>query len=1176
MTGRPFFRTEPVFLGLALLTFVVGACSQAAVVLPSRDLDRPTDMTFACVSTVKQAADGQVLVSGEPMGKCHPSGKEDPAATLPTTAISETPSYRTYSFVTNTDRGDLSVIDMSYCRSNATECQPPGAQLVDLDPLAVGYEGVPVGEWPEAVVASQDGCRLVTANRGSCDLTMVDPSVLLARHLNTTTNGQVPSRAAKDAITVVPLMATGRLQVAPGEIAFVPQQTGLLPQDARTCDPDVAGALAPPVGDPAPAAGERVPWRVVVTFPSCDLIALIELPSGIILDSYQVGGTPSQPVLIPRGQNPVCAATDCPFVPPAPASDAGVDDAGTGSPGTRVGTIGISALAIHPEGDRVYFGGTNTPSVFVLDIAGKSFVPPTAAPTVLSENAGGAVRMRLSINPFDFSKGYDAQDVTRPQYGRFVAGRHDNQVDDPLEFLYVIAKDGSLRVLDVARQINGVAQTRPIECDLNIDPTDPLANAVPRAVPPDDNPTNVDSPTRAACFAYKDPKGPRRLLSGGIPGRRFSSAPQDIAFANYHSPIPSPPSEVIALDEEYISGAFAFVMTNAGGVYVLNIDPDLRVTRQVVKAADGKSYVSGSFAESPRPLTHSSRDFNVLTYSTSLGTTVGPSRVDTAPTTIVDGPQLMKFKSLETRADARVVPTSSSAGVDSYVYFPNRATVRAQTWHIQWEGDISSVRVTGDIVEPDPSAAALSPLVTVVTDNGAGFCSLGGGDGDIMTLVGCDTDSNCQVGSVCVHSKAVATTADGRAIQGMCLPRSKTTYDECEPMLASYRRYEIVSTPSNTRTLVVPRMAEVPRPVTTINGERATCDPTKIVQGLSTDCTSASIASQKNFACVNLTKRPDGSPLRDTVFAADGTTVVQEGDPRWRCLEHCDDTHKCRAGRTCVTYPDGDFCAEGAPIVEGCGLDQLFAYKLSAGNAFLVTGSVAGRTEALKSVTGLDGLQCVPDPAAPVGVVARIRMNIPECAAGSTPIVHDDVTKTDSIDPDFLARDTVPNVPTPNPCLFSDPTAPNTKSSPATGAVFQNTELRFVLTNLQKQLRDTAQIQFTVNGGMSPQLVVPSSDSTPGLPSRILLGPIPSQLFSVACPADRCPPAGDTTSTLAGSLPGRFSDLPYLYVVDQRAYSGGRLGARGQILRIAPRFSASVPYTGFETFSSSGNYFPIQ
>jgi hypothetical protein len=284
-----------------------------------------------------------------------------------------------------------------------------------------------------------------------------------------------------------------------------------------------------------------------------------------------------------------------------------------------------------------------------------------------------------------------------------------------------------------------------------------------------------------------------------------------------------------------------------------------------------------------------------------------------------------------------------------------------------------------------------------------------------------------------------------------------------------------------------------------------------------------------------------------------------------------------------VSYPGDDsgdakgrFCAEAAPIVEACGLDQLFSYKLGAGGAFVVTGSVAGRTEAFHASATPNGPVCVRDPSVP-DRVARIPMNSPLCGDDSTPTIAADGTWN----ADFLGQAAGPRYPVFDPCFVCArketagtftpiTTGPCNPVDSVVSVVFQNTELRFVLTDVQKQFTDPLLIQFNVNGGFAAQSVFTSSDALPGLPARILLGPISS--------ADQTMPVAPacTPEMMDNCVLGRSSDLPYLFVVDQRAYSGGRLGPRGQILRITPRISATAPYAGFEGFTASGRYFPVQ
>ncbi|MEO8212342.1 MAG: hypothetical protein ABI560_04080, partial [Myxococcales bacterium] len=783
----------------------------------------------------------------------------------------------------------------------------------------------------------------------------------------------------------------------------------------------------------------------------------------------------------------------------------------------------------------------------------------------LHAGAGGVVRLRLSVDPYAYSKGHDQQALTRPQLGRFVAGRHDDQPADPLEFLYVIAKDGSLRILDVAAP-------QPIECDVGIDPGDPLIQ-----------PSSLDAPDslRKACFEYKDVRteaDPRRLLSASSPGHRFTSPFQDVAFANYRTPQDDAATldlndTALRVDEQTLNGAFAFAMTNNGAVYVLNIDPELRRVGQIWKK-DGQIIPNdpkntkdpaARVFESPRPLTHSMRDVNVTTYSTGLSSQLGPARLESAPSAPADGPHLMSFVPTTSRVDARLIP-GVSATFQTYVYFPNRAAVQPQTWRLDWEGDLTGVRSSGDIMSPDPALGG--PPVTKISDNGAGFCLVGGGTGDVMTLTGCDNDAGCPIGNVCVHGE-VQPSVDGRTISGMCLPRQTQNDPACGRMMQTFRRYEIVSAPDDKSAMVVPRRAEIARPAYTNDaGQRVSCDPRRQMGGRFLDCKLVDSPQYDKFTCVEVKARPDGEPLGPTDLHA-------------RCLRPCDTDEDCRQGQVCVGYPpDRSFCAEGAPIVQSCGLEQLFQYKLSAGNSFVVNGSVSGRTETFRTKQTDAGPVCVRDEGVP-NLVARIPMNSPACDAQSTPTVTPGTgpqSKATLAWNDIFTREAAPPYPNPDPCLVFDPAPPLPPAPGQTGplvvptvsAVFQNTELRFILTDLQKAFSQSLEIQFTVSGGFTPQMVLTSSDATPGLPASIVLGPVPS-MKQTADGTPICDPQ------CAGSdQPGLFSDLPYLFVVDQRQYVGGRLGTRGQILRITPRISDATRYPGFETFAGSGSYFPVQ
>jgi hypothetical protein len=1218
MTGsRGFLRvTGPIAAPVLALSFVFAlvACSQQPVYLPSHDFDRPTDVAFTCLEVAADPAATPVaaIAGGQPMDVCHPSGADDPLIGKP---FVDGNTYKTYAFVTNSGQGDVTVVDMSYCRSDDGNCLDkslqPGASLVDLDPNSIGYGSVPVGRFPEVIDASQDGCRVVTANRGSCDLTLINPAALLSPKL-------VGSALAPDyAKTFMVRTGSGTpLAVAPGEVAFVPQQTNLaeLRGPATLCTAD--GTLAAPVGDPPATPTSRASWHAVVTFPSCDLIALVDLMSETILDSFQVSSPDgSSYAYTHTGAEPTCARIDCGVgagtFPDAGAGGAG--GAGGGAPGTGV-PLDVQPIAIRPEGTRVYFGATNAPVVGALDIVGDTLAEPALGTSTPIANAGGVVRLRLSVDPFSYVNGHlpkaadgtDPNDPTKPELGRFVARTDVTE----LQYLYAIGRDASIRIVDVSRP-------EPTECDVGIDPT---------AVDPAD--------PRRKCFPVNATDNPPRLPQ--IPylaGLHFPSPPQDVAFAYYWS-APVDPTAT-AVNEQILNGAFAFVLTGGGGVYVINVDPTPRQTQQVYYGdpndqAMPKALVSaiqpqppnsaglvlaaGAQTEAPLPLPNTPRDANVITFSSGLLPQVGPPRVDTAlPITTSSGPVLGTFLATTTRENASIIPflqngvaTPPGVPVQTYVYFPNRATVLPQTWSIQWEGDLTGVRNAGDLDlvrtrgVNDPNGLALA-----ITDYGASFCSAGIFPGDIVTLTGCSVDGNCGPGRVCVHNPDAPSSASGYPINGLCMTTTDAAnpavLDECSDLLGSFRRYEISAELSQfgdsgqpqSTIVIVPKKSEIP--VIT------PCDP-----AVAHACQPEGRPDLAGFSCVN------GRCLIECE-TADMKTGELTGTPGI-CAQ--------RRGSVCVDFRATDghfFCADGAPLpgrTESCGFDQLFPYSIAAGKSFVVVGTAAGRTDPGTSlelplaaaggaggVGGAGGLagaggaggagagtggngggsgqwQCARDPSASPNLVARIPLDLARCTAPQLTMFNPgtDVNGKPALVPSsdqYRAIFTDSTLPIPNPCLIEF--GPSTSGSSGAGgaggvsgqpagptysALFQNREIRFILTNLETLVGDAVQIRFGVDGGMVGQTVAVGADSSIGLPARIKVGPVPAfdQTMPLTVPGDTAFP----------------SDMPFLYVIDQRTSATGRAATRGQLLRIAPRLSDTSPVPSYQSAVDSNSYFPIQ
>jgi hypothetical protein len=610
-----------------------------------------------------------------------------------------------------------------------------------------------------------------------------------------------------------------------------------------------------------------------------------------------------------------------------------------------------------------------------------------------------------------------------------------------------------------------------------------------------------------------------------------------------------------SVNETVLNGAYAFVLTASGPVYVLNIDPVLRRIAEYVRPDQaGGARVLGRVTESPRPLTNSLRDTGIITYSTSLGTFAGPPRLDATPLQASQGPRLREFKpasssvnTTDSDINARAVPLVQTNGaledsteiLSTYVYFPNRFLVRPQTWAITWEGTVSGFRYSGIL---DASAG---PTSFRLHDDGQPFCGAGVKPGDVVTLAGCNQDSDCPT-RVCVHSVNTPTSIDGRNIGGLCLaPKFATEGRDgiCRGLLSSFRRYEVAQVSDASNLVLRPKLAEFPRPA-------------------HRDATGALVACDTESDC-----RPVGETRRETCESTEPTP----GLPVKRCVVKCTDGGDlaCAPGTHCHTYTTGMYCADGAdidvPTQQAC-LDQLTTYGVSAGNTFVVTGTVTGRPDVLKP--GLKAEE-MANNGCPAGTTdeadlrfSRIPMTVPVC---QDPVSMPAGGWTD-LD---LAR---ASPPTPNPCVVNTPSKDGLSTQ--ADVWFQNQELRFVFTSFELAFPPTLQISFDVHGGIAPMQVVTLLDATPTLPSRIITGPV-SALEQIGPAGMVNAPAMVVDPDNPGAMLGfPASKLPYLYVVDQRQYAGGRLIGRGQVLRLHPRVASIIP--GFEGVNLSNHYFPVQ
>ena len=1093
---------------------LLGGCSATPTVIPAHNLERPGDMGFVCLAI--DPKDPNTTLSGQPMRRCHPPDEKTP---LIQPAGTSSRQLGTFAFVTNTARGEMAVVDIDKGR------------LIDLDPGVFGFNMAPVGAMPESLSASADGCWVASANRDSCDLGLVDPSLLLASLFSpakpATENGRPVTRVAPHTISGRPLNAS------PKEILF------LLPSAAPgLCQTD----KAPPA---------------LVTFPSCDLVALLDMPSGEIKDSVYIRSAG----VVSAGTEPQCPV-DC---TPSSASDAGAetdDDGGIANTGglapgeSEAGTgsgLGVGAMVLRPDRPRVYVGASAADDFLTaLDVVDEAFViPPGGGRIALEPGAIGIDHLRLSVNPF---RPQDtpitlADGSSSDSQGSFLKDGRGN-------FLYAFARDGSVRVVNVG---DGVQPEQ--ECDVNAQYT--LAN-----LPPD-----------TGCFPV-NPTARQPLAQG--PGIRIPTLPsrnaappiaRDIAVVD----LPVDPTN-ISKNPPALAGQFAFLLTSNDSVYILNLRPKTLVNGQA-PVVDEANTLTHSFREI-RSTGQYTADTLALSFTPPLRT---PASSDLLfPTTpslsSLGGPRLEDVENDSTTpASGNSVNTTTSYWVNS----PYQATYVSRTFTVAWEAALSGTTRSSGTLET--SAMAGSPA-GALDDVGADFCAKGVLSGDLVVLPGCIADTDCvPQDSFTCHQPI------GGAV-GLCLSKtaSQTDIDKCTRVMGSRRRYEVIAA-TPTHLALGLHLDEVPK--TALNrvaagatGDEADCQPTAAHRPSGTDpgFQWQQVWPNENF------KRCVKACGRSPIVGATPQDADQDCRPGFVCEVVPGSVGPSLPGEAGVRY-----CVEAPPLDLTCWPQPGNRYHVNVGNSFLVSGS---SLPDLKTTTVVND-QCQLDPNDPA-LADRIPLSAPACATidGVVPIDNLSMNSTNSIGaantevalfgqltPPVAGTAATPNPPYtpvtppgPNPCLYQDfsyddptsiisaPSAGTADGGAGSGvskkpikAIFQNPQIRFVLTNLDQYGGDSLTTSLGFIGGFIPAtVVVPSYDIALTQPIRIFTGP--DQLPD-------SPLMTDSTSQVS---------YPYVYVLDQ-----GRTAltpsSRGQIVRINARKGDTAVAT-FDPASSGTTPFQIQ
>jgi len=194
--------TARLATGLGAVAAVLAAsCGDPTnTVLTELNLDRPVDIAFACYGGMRitngrevASPDDVITTTAQPRESCddqspqltpvgdppRPKGQED----LNNVSVG-TPIW--YGFILQSAVGTVALARFPAKASELFTAEADVA-IQDADPLTPGQNAISVGEDPVAIAIDRSGCYEVTANAGSCDLSLLDVNSAIAASEGTST-----------------------------------------------------------------------------------------------------------------------------------------------------------------------------------------------------------------------------------------------------------------------------------------------------------------------------------------------------------------------------------------------------------------------------------------------------------------------------------------------------------------------------------------------------------------------------------------------------------------------------------------------------------------------------------------------------------------------------------------------------------------------------------------------------------------------------------------------------------------------------------------------------------------------------------------------------------------------------------------------------------------------------
>lgn len=906
------------------------------------NLDRPTDIAFACYGGLRLVGDNGTADIGDPivssaqsMESCRlyalpppPPDPDDPdpddGPVLPQRPPGQepleggdpVPSVEYYGFVLQSVPGTVALAQ--FAAKPAVEATLVDVVVFDADPLTPGQNGISVGDLPVAIAPDSSGCHMMTANAGSCDLSVIDVTSVVDGDENTP-----PRVRALDVVN-----AAGDPVIArPAAL--------------------VASPVDPAVGDACPAEPEGVVW---VAYPECHLVAAITPATGEIVAGVRFTDTGT--VELTDG-NVTC-----------PAQCGG---GGTLGPGERPVTLDLVRDA-RVGTTRLAIGADNSAMLTMVELDADAL--PLSFSRIELEGDIGVLDVALS---------------TQIGMGGSSGRLNDDEASGgQAQFVYAVVDDGTVRVAEVLN--------RNSECDTQVDPRYLRGNlsvveqVCYRVGDPETPPRRAfargpgiefidGSPATSVAIIRTEPANPDigvaeqpDALIGTF--AYVSAASGEVSIVNIDddnftdawvaaAPIDGFIPNIIAHQwRDAVPQRFAQALTQIPGLDEDNNGED----DFVFNCTERGGFSGGLDSQSGGPR-----------LTADPGLAVADTSGDRTGRYLRPGPRRVVCfdEAEETTSSVLEMHFAAPPEVRDATFPDHRANRFFESWRLTWEGPLSDDGF-GDSIDGPAERGGLLEIEDgqlSLIDPARPFCDAGVEPWDWVELLGCDPaagDADCGLGLTCyVHP-------DAELGVGQCLPAELA--DElattCRDHLVTARRFGVATSTAGELTLVPRRRVLDLTPLDGCESD-AQCEELAVEEAL-VDAMAASGSTEVSLHPKDFTPPDD----LGTYSCRRDPSRTQGAAGIRRCVQTCQVDDECGAGAVCTA---GE-CVEGVVPPAACvpGVER---YALRAGDAYAVIGSATGYLHNIieNPTTGA----CEPDPAGHPLIAGRIRLrDVPACTGG--------------------------------------------------------------------------------------------------------------------------------------------------------------------------------------------------